>query len=459
MQTEHAHEAQNRSSARGPSGLRRLSLAMLATGKLAEDFKGTPEGQGATRPGQVLAAFKGAAPHLGFSPRVVHAIDWLFAFTQPQDWAEGSRPVVWPSAALQRDALGLGVTQVKTLNRCLVELGLLTMKDSPNGKRYGKRDRQGRLVEAYGFDLSPLFARMAEFHAIAEQGRALRERMRLLRRRTTIARNGLLQILETAAELGFADATWQRLEIEGRALARSLRSVEREDEMAIGVASLERRQLEARERLEKLLAEMTPSASEAVDTDPKRPENRPHQYSYKPNPYPQEDTVIASKGSKWSAASPVTQPEPGPWPRDRQKNSAPPPDRTDSGSVLKINTEELIQLAPRLKPYLRTSAPAWPDIIEAADWLRHDLGVSKPLWGEACIAMGREKAAIALAIVSARPPEYFTATPGGYFHGMVNRAKAGQLNLDRTIWGLREGPRRQTGQTSGRNQGKGKFMN
>ena len=48
------------------------------------------------------------------------------------------------------------------------------------------------------------------------------------------------------------------------------------------------------------------------------------------------------------------------------------PKGTDSGTVLRIKTEELVQLAPRLRPYLRTSAPAWPDIVEAADWLRHD---------------------------------------------------------------------------------------
>src|SRR3984957_2917192 len=129
MQTESALGAQGMSSARGPNGLRRLSLAMLATGKMAEDFKGTEAGQGATRPGQVLAAFKAAAPHLGFSPRVVHAIDWLFTFTQPQDWCEGSRPIVWPSAELQRAALGLGVSQAKAINRHLVELGLVVMKD------------------------------------------------------------------------------------------------------------------------------------------------------------------------------------------------------------------------------------------------------------------------------------------------------------------------------------------
>ncbi len=33
---------------------------------------------------------------------------------------------------------------------------------------------------------------------------------------------------------------------------------------------------------------------------------------------------------------------------------------------------------------------------------RHDVGVSKPLWGDACLAMCHEKAAIAVTIVSAK---------------------------------------------------------
>jgi replication initiation protein RepC len=432
---------------------------MLETSKIAEDFKGSPEGQGATRPGQVLAAFKAAAPYLGLSPRVVHAIDWLFTFTQPQDWCEGSRPIVWPSAALQGDTLGLATTQVKTLNRHLVELGLVTMKDSPNGKRYGKRDRQGRIVEAYGFDLSPLFTRMAAFQAVAEQGRALRERLRHLRRRCTIARNGLLQILDTAAEQGFSDDIWQTLEAEGRALARSLRKVERVEEMEIGVASLERRQREARERLENQLAAAAPAPCKSVDSDPKGPENRPHQYNYKPNPHLLEDTVVASEGSKSGGTSVGTSPASPVWPRERQEGQGDRAERTDSGTVLRIKTDELVRLAPRLRPYLRTSSPAWPDIVEAADWLRHDLGVSKSLWGDACVAMGREKAAIALAIVSVKPAEHFTTSPGSYFFGMVARAKAGNLNLARTIWGLRENPRRQAGAAGQADRMKGEFLN
>jgi replication initiation protein RepC len=62
--------------------------------------------------------------------------------------------------------------------------------------------------------------------------------------------------------------------------------------------------------------------------------------------------------------------------------------------------------------------------------------------------MGREKAAIAIAIVSAKSAEHFRSTPGGYFHGMVAKAKSGELNLARTIWGLRQAtsqPRRAQG--------------
>lgn len=450
MQTQNAPGANRESSGYSPSGLRRLSLAMLTTERIGENFTGLPD---KSTPGRVLAAFKAAAPALGFGPRVVHAIDWLFSFTQAHDWTPGHKPIVWPSAHLQQQALGLGVTQAKTLNRHLVEIGLVTMKDSPNGKRYGKRDAQGRIVEAYGFDLSPLASRLAEFQAVAERAREERERLRHLRRRTTIARKGLDQVLETAAEFGLADPVWGRLGEEGRALARALRSVENPDEMEVGVASLERRQREARERLESATFPPQDVSSETVDSDPLGPENRPHQYNYKSNLHPCQDTVIASEEGKSFDAVPgkPATPSQSEGPPDPDRTSAAKAARQDAGTVLRLSTEELVRLAPRLRPYLSTSSPAWPDIVDAADWLRHDLGVSKSLWGDACLAMGREQAAIALAIVSAKPAGHFTSTPGGYFNGMVNRAKTGGLNLSRTVWGLRHNHQvSQTGKDQGR---------
>lgn len=105
---------------------------------------------------------------------------------------------------------------------------------------------------------------------------------------------------------------------------------------------------------------------------------------------------------------------------------------------MRLSADELTHLAPRLHAYLKTPSPAWPEIVEAADWFRGELGVSQSLWGEACLAMGREQAAVAIAIVSAKDPVHFRSSSGGYFHGMVANARAGALNLPRTIWGLRQ---------------------
>ena len=160
-QENSAEEAPRRSFAHAPTGFRRMTPGLLKADRSAEGFAGLPES--VESPGQLLAALKAAAPRLGVSPRLVHAIDWLFCFTYPQDWEQDARPIVWPSASMQQQALGLSSSQVKEINRRLIELGLVTMKDSPNGKRYGKRDPKGRIVEAYGFDLSPLAQRIAAF--------------------------------------------------------------------------------------------------------------------------------------------------------------------------------------------------------------------------------------------------------------------------------------------------------
>jgi replication initiation protein RepC len=424
MAMESAHEAPGERHAGSPTGFRRLTPGLLKVDRAAESFAGLPDG--VTMHGQLLAAFKAAAPRLGLSPRVVHAVDWLFRFTQPQDWGRGGRPIVWPSSSMQQESLGLSETRVKAINRALIEAGLITMRDSPNGKRYGKRDGKGNIVEAYGFDLSPIAARHGEFVRLAAEAKAERDEMRRLRRRASIARNGITQILETAAEYGFQGEEWARLAHDTKAITRALRTVERPEEVAPGVESLERRQRSAREQLENLLASVAPMAPEPVNPDPLGAENGPHQYTYKLDLYPEQDTVIANEGRS-SGGGEASAPQTAPAQRQQPQK----------GRVLKLHPDELVRLAPRLKPYLRCADPTWPELVDAAAFLRSDLDVSKSLWGEACLAMGREQAAIAIAIVSTKDPEHFRTTPGGYFHGMVTKAKAGALNLDRTLWGMR----------------------
>jgi replication initiation protein RepC len=360
----------------------------------------------------------------------VHAIDWLFRFTQPQDWGAARRPIVWPSASLQQEALGLSSTGVKAINRALGEAGLITMKDSPNGKRYGHRDSKGNIIEAYGFDLSPIAQRHAEFARIAAEGRARRTEFGRLRRRATIARNGITQILETAAENGGTGEEWTRLSRETKDIARALPRVERPEEFAVAVESLERRQRQARERLEDLVLAVAQKAREAVDSDPLGTENSPH-ITYNLAPNPDKDTVIAQEQESGGAVV-------GGSGRGR-------PERPETGKMPGISPDELIRIMPRLAAYLKQPYPSWPQIVDAAPWLAQNLDVSKPLWGEACLVMGREQAAIAIAIVSAKDPGHFRTTPGGYFRGMVEKAKTGKLDLNRTLWAMRQALNRDQG--------------
>jgi replication initiation protein RepC len=440
-----------------PTGFRRLTPGLLEADRAAAGFDGLPDGVDVH--GQLLAAFKAAAPRLGLSVRLVHALDWLFRFTRPQDWEEGARPVVWPSASMQQEALGLSESGVRSINRGLIDAGLISMKDSPNGKRYGMRDREGRIIEAYGLDLSPIATRYGEFVRLAAEAKAERKLIGRLRRRATIARKAIAQILETAAEYGFDGEEWSRLRHETRALIKSLRMVERPEEITIGVGSLERRQIEARRRLEQRL--------DAVNSAPMPAENCGHNIPTNQAVYPEKDTVMAHQGC--GSPSGLLPSDPGPDARQSGKEEGKtrpgnesatvsategepaseedqmdtqqhitPPSQLNAYTAIHLSTDELTRLAPRLRTYLKSPRPAWPEIVDAADWLRGELSISQSLWGEACIAMGREQAAIAIAIVSAKPAVHFRSTPGGYFHGIVAKAKAGELNLARTVWGLRQ---------------------
>jgi len=408
------------------AGLRRITPAMLPTEATAERFAG-----GDITPGQALAALKAAAPRLGISPRMIHAIDWLFRFTQPQDWEAGARPIVWPSAAMQAAELGVTDTQARRINRHLVELGLIVMRDSPNAKRYGRRDKAGRIIEAYGFDLSPIGARIDEFRAAAEAYRAERAAIGRLRRRATIARNSLRQTWQTYQEQNITDPALPGLRAAAGVASAGLGSIATTEALTQAIERLEAVAETARRALEMALAHGPDAGSDSVEMSGRPGKNVGHITTTNETLNP-TDTVIAS--DKCSFSRDRAQPDVS---DAVARTISATGERKDVGSVLKIRPDELIRIAPRLKPYLRRASPSWPDIVDAADWLRHDLGISKPLWGDACLTMGRERAAIAVAIVSSKPAEHFRTTPGGYFNGMVAKARAGELHLDRTIWGIR----------------------
>lgn len=110
------------------------------------------------------------------------------------------RVMVWPSNAFLIEKTGLAERTVRLCLARLIALEVIVARDSPNGKRYAQRGRDGSIQRAYGFDLSPLLARLSEFkdRVIAQEDER-RDRARAFDD-LTVHRRSALEALRTLQE-------------------------------------------------------------------------------------------------------------------------------------------------------------------------------------------------------------------------------------------------------------------
>lgn len=143
------------------SGWRKPTPGLCKANGLAKDGE-----QLAVPRNQAMLALRRVAHVIGLKPGDLMLLETLAAFTKPGDWETGARPIVWPSNDYLIESTGYSLSAVKRHLRRLSEAGLIAYRDSSNGKRWGHRDKDGRIIEAYGFDLSPLAARTGEFETL-----------------------------------------------------------------------------------------------------------------------------------------------------------------------------------------------------------------------------------------------------------------------------------------------------
>lgn len=407
-----------------PTGRRRITAQVLAA-RATRPAEWEPAERG-----HVLGALKRAAPSLGLPSRVVELLDFLVGCTKAADWQPGGRPIAWPSNATIADALGLGRTQVKTLIRLAHEHDLVEMDDGPNGQRYGQREG-GRIVEAYGFDLTPLAARRAEFVAAAAAHQERRREGTRLRGRVTATRNRVLALADAAAAQGAAGADWPALAAEACQLAQ-LRG-DSYDPAQLGpiVARLVALHGRVRDLLDAAAAPV-----EAVETDPMGSENRPHHT-------PTNHLQSVETDTAWAGPDrPLAQGNEGSRGHSVPRAAAGQGDTTKGASALRgfvVTPEFLLRIAPAFRDWATSPRPGWGEMAEAAGYVRNELGVSLHAWGQACVVLGRMEAVTVLAVISARHAAGEVRSPGGLLRRMVELHQTGELRLDRTLFGLADG--------------------
>jgi replication initiation protein RepC len=397
--------------ARIAPGCRRLSPAHVQVQAIAERFEGLPD---SVSKGQALAALKQAARPLGLSPRLRDTIDVLFAFSAPQDWQPGARPIVWPSNRKLETTLGLARRQVQNVLSALIRANLMTPVDSPTGRRWGHRDKTGKIIEAYGFDLSPIALRHAEFVAVAQRAAAEERERAALRRRLTIARKAIQQIAETALEHRLTDRNWHYWLAEALTLVLTIRDDLALEDLQAVVAELEQRRTDGEAALRAAFDSQQNAPAGATGCTPITTTSQPK----------------ADKSATCNTDSEES--------RSGRGDSPASPDPVSSEHsqqlVSAITPKFILTVSPELKPYIFTASPGWADVVEAANGLRQQLGISRPAWIDACQAMGRYQAATAVAVIAAKGKTI--RSPGGYLRGMTGRAQNGELHLSNSLWGL-----------------------
>jgi replication initiation protein RepC len=427
-------------SATAPTGRRKMTARMLSA---QAAYGGNYE---PTTPGKVLSAFKRASNALGIPRRLVDLVDYLVGRTFAADWS-GDAVMAWPSNATLGDALDLGRTQIKTLIRVGQELGLFEMRDAPNGQRYGHR-HAGRVTSAYGFDLTPLAVRRAEFEQIAAAHVEQRREAGRLRSEIIAVRNRVLSLAELGQENGSA-GDWEGVTSEAYRIAGRRSGSYDPRHLSEILADL-------RELHEAAIEALTPAApvdnppisadhswSRSVDTDPKGPENRPAITPTNPPSIAKANTeadgpsrpeVIRIGATPQRSDRNTRSAEAAPVKSDKREGR-----RESALRGFVVTTDFILRIAPAFQSWTKGQQPSWRDLLEASWMVRSDLGISQHAWAQACVTLGQTEAVTMLAAISARHDAGDVKSPGGLMRRMVELHERGELRLDRTLFGLADG--------------------
>ena len=338
---------------------------------------------------------------LGLQDRTLAVMNALLSFYPESALSEEHGLVVFPSnAQLSIRAHGIAGTTLRRHLAILVEAALIQRRDSPNGKRYAHKGRDGGIEEAFGFSLSPLLARAGEIATLAQEVAEERQRFRRAKEALTLCRRDIRKLISAAIEEG-ADGDWFAVEAHYLALIGKLpRTPNRMDVETV------------LDDLAMLRDEIINMLEMQVKTE-KTDGNDIHDGRHIQNSNPDSTYVF----------EPCSEKEQG------RKVIAPLETATafPLGMVLKA--------CPQITDYGPGGAIAgWRDLMAAAIVVRSMLGVSPSAYQAACDAMGPENAATAMACILERANHIQSA--GGYLRDLTRRAERGEFHLGPMLMAL-----------------------
>jgi len=358
-----------------------------------------------------------------------HLLVALINTAPAESFDKSGRPIIFKSNQQLAFEIGRSVGRVSRMLSRLFDAGLITMQDSGNYKRYPIRNVDGEITDGCGIDLRILIVRYAELDELVRQVRAKKKAADAALRRYRGALRNARYALSTAAELS------------AQVLDRIASRIERVSDFvgAAGKASsgMLRRATAILEWLVERLMRLPRRSAEVPETKNMtcpHVENGMHIQITTPHPFDdsseerrsanaeQPNSLKAGSASKWAFEESL----------GRRRSEINQPRRLPQAMVA---LQDVVRAVPALKTY-GFAPTSWADLARAVPLMCRFAGISEDARARAVEQMGEQQAAVAVAVTLEKYDRQEVSSPGGYLRAMTDRARAGELHLARSIFGL-----------------------
>lgn len=338
-------------------------------------------------------------------PYSIAVLDALLTFYPEKELRQDAQLVVFPSnAQLMVRANGMSGATLRRHLAILVDVGMIVRKDSPNGKRYARKDGSGEIERAFGFDLSPLLARSEEFALAAQQVAADRREFLKAKESLTLCRRDVRKVISAAIEEG-AEGDWEAIEAVYLDIVRRIPRAPSTSDLA------------------KILDEMQLLYEEVIN----RLDLMDNSEDISTNGAQIERHIQNSKPESINELEPSSRNEHGAKPSEISRPTREPIKAFPLGMVLRA--------CPQISDYGPGGQIAsWRELMSAAVVVRSMLGVSPSAYQTACETLGPENAAAVMACILERGGQINSA--GGYLRDLTQRAEKGEFSLGPMLMAL-----------------------
>jgi len=388
-----------------PFGQRPVTLGLLKAAARAAEAPTLPH----IDKWELLRTLCAARDAFGITDREIGVLEALLSFHPEKNLGGNADMVVFPSnRALTDRCHGMAESTLRRHLARLVDAGLILRHDSPNGKRYARRDMDGTVVRAFGFDLRPLLVRAPEIARAAGAARTAADRLRNLRERVSLQKRDAQKLALYGLEQGHT-GPWE-------ALLDSLLDLTRTLRRKLSLAELEGAAIQVADLLQQTLAYIS-DAEEMSGNDDE------YERQYQNSNTDSSDLEPCLEKSRVA---------------DVDTSDPEPDDAALVRPVVPIPFGLVLRAVPEALAYAQGPVSGFADLARLGAFLRGMIGISPSAWQDAVAAMGPEVAGITVCCLVQRIDDI--RSPGGYLRTLTEQAQSGKYSVARVVMALIQRP-------------------